>query len=864
PVNTACSKTTVNYPSLKSKPFKRGDLENTRTFNKFLANRSSIFNKKVNTVRVNDSTARERAVVSGNISREVNAVKALACLDKMVLSDASVSVTEVFLFWRSSECNLLSSGISFLQQGELSLLAVGTFSSRIENQLDCKVKFIRYDNGTKFKNSVMNQFCKDKEVVNIDCYVLNRALVTKPYNKKPYELIHGRPPLIDFMKPFGCLVIILNNKDSIGEFNGKADEGYFVWETHSRRSIKKNMTRKKCYLTDFKAYDGGFVLFGDGKGRISGKGKIKTGKLDFDDVYFCKKLKYNMFKRKATQSLLVIIVDFSRFSCVFFLATKGETSRIFVRNKMLQVIPTASEEDSTVSEKSFPLLSLDKMVLSDAPVSVTEVFLFWRSFEWEVFTGSGNALCILFTTILKTFITGLENQLDCKVKFIRYDNGTKFKNSVINQFCKDKGIKREYSVAKTPQQNEVAMRRNKTLIEAARTMLVDSKLPTTFWAEVVNTDCYVLNRALVTKPHNKTPYELINGRPPLIDFMKTFGCPVIILNIKDNLGKFNGKADEGYFVWYSVVIVIGNQTNGIARSKENLVVGQDEKKKELKQEYIMIPICTTNLLISQGTKDNAEDAGKKAGEVNASEASDNGGHDYQVPRSEIEILLQQERQTAHNNNTNGINTISSPVSTAGQSFVNTASPSPINDAGPSARTNAFEVHSFERFFLSKLHFLFYMFLRNKKDERGIVIKNKARLVTQEHTQEEGIDYDEVFTPVVRIEAIRLFLAYNSFKDFVVYQLDVKSDFIYGKIEEEVHVCQPPGFEDLNFPNFQAPRARLMIAKDMRCFMDTSEVTTGNPLLNTARLMLILLDRGKWYRKELRESVSLKTEREMWD
>ncbi|GJV73251.1 putative ribonuclease H-like domain-containing protein [Tanacetum coccineum] len=90
--------------------------------------------------------------------------------------------------------------------------------------------------------------------------------------------------------------------------------------------------------------------------------------------------------------------------------------------------------------------------------------------------------------------------------------------------------------------------------------------------------------------------------------------------------------------------------------------------------------------------------------------------------------------------------------------------------------------------------------RNKKDERGIVIKNKARLVAQRYTQEEGIDYDEVFSPVARIEAIRLFLAYASFKDFVVYQMDVKSAFLYGKIEEEVYVCQQPGFEDPDFPD----------------------------------------------------------------
>ncbi|GJT75077.1 putative ribonuclease H-like domain-containing protein [Tanacetum coccineum] len=108
--------------------------------------------------------------------------------------------------------------------------------------------------------------------------------------------------------------------------------------------------------------------------------------------------------------------------------------------------------------------------------------------------------------------------------------------------------------------------------------------------------------------------------------------------------------------------------------------------------------------------------------------------------------------------------------------------------------------------------------RNKKDEKEIVIRNKARLIAQGYTQEEWIDYDEVFAPVARIEAIRLFLAYASFKDFVVYQMDVKSAFLYGKIEEEVYVCQLPGFEDPDFPDrvykvkkavyglHQAPRA----------------------------------------------------------
>jgi len=112
--------------------------------------------------------------------------------------------------------------------------------------------------------------------------------------------------------------------------------------------------------------------------------------------------------------------------------------------------------------------------------------------------------------------------------------------------------------------------------------------------------------------------------------------------------------------------------------------------------------------------------------------------------------------------------------------------------------------------------------RNKKDERGIVIKNKARLVAQGYTQEEGIDYDEVFAPVARIEAIRLFLAYASFQRFKVYQMDVKSAFLYGKIEEEVYVCQPPGFEDPKHPDkvYRLDKALYGLHQAPRAWYDT--------------------------------------------
>ncbi|GJY85703.1 putative ribonuclease H-like domain-containing protein, partial [Tanacetum coccineum] len=134
--------------------------------------------------------------------------------------------------------------------------------------------------------------------------------------------------------------------------------------------------------------------------------------------------------------------------------------------------------------------------------------------------------------------------------------------------------------------------------------------------------------------------------------------------------------------------------------------------------------------------------------------------------------------------------------------------------------------------------------RNKKDERGIVVRNKARLVAQGYKQEEGIDYDEVFAPVARIEAIRLFLAYASFMNFLVYQMDVKSAFLYGTIEEEVYVSQPPGFVDPEFPEkvYKVEKALYGLHQAPRAWYET--------------LSTYLLDNG-FYRGQIDKTLFIK-------
>ncbi|GJX43757.1 putative ribonuclease H-like domain-containing protein [Tanacetum coccineum] len=178
----------------------------------------------------------------------------------------------------------------------------------------------------------------------------------------------------------------------------------------------------------------------------------------------------------------------------------------------------------------------------------------YSRFSWVFFLAKKDET----SAVLKNFITGIENQLNHKVKAIRCDNGTEFKNFEMNQFCGIKGIKMEFSNARTPQQNEVVERKNRTLIEAAKTMV------------------------LVTKPHNKTPYELLLGRPPTVSFMRPFRCPVTILNTLDHLGKFDGKADEGLLVGYSINSKAFRVYNSRTRKvEENLHVNFLENKENV-------------------------------------------------------------------------------------------------------------------------------------------------------------------------------------------------------------------------------------------------------------------------------------------
>ncbi|GKB12198.1 retrovirus-related pol polyprotein from transposon TNT 1-94 [Tanacetum coccineum] len=359
-----------------------------------------------------------------------------------------------------------------------------------------------------------------------------------------------------------------------------------------------------------------------------------------------------------------------------------------------------------------------------------------------------------------------------------------------------------FSSPYTPEQNGVAERKNKTLIEAARTMLNGSVLSKYFWTEAVRIACYTQNRSIIFKRHDKTPYEIFRERIPDINYFHVFGCPMFIHNHKDHLGKFDVKANDGYFLGYSfnskTFRVFNTRRQQI---KETCHVTFDESIEAIRKT------CPEVIALNGQDNPKTKDVEGPPDLTNTKETQDQN-----VQHEQIDHQLTEETS---GNNTKTLVPITKPL---------------VPEVPQSQDTNYASTGMLTRSMAAKLtatsasECLFADFLyeiepkkvsealkhpgwiaigskwvfKNKKDEHGIINKNKARLVAQGYSQEEGFDYDETFALVARMEAIRIFFAFATYMNFIVFQMDVKSAFLNGKLKEEVYGKQPPGFESSEF------------------------------------------------------------------
>nr|GEU60063.1 putative ribonuclease H-like domain-containing protein [Tanacetum cinerariifolium] len=655
------------------------------------------------------------------------------------------------------------------------------------------------------------------------------------------------------------------------------------WKSHRKDAevkrifdsgCSKSMIGNKERLDDFQEFQGGKVTFRGGEGRITRKGTIRTPTLDFKNVYYVKELQqFNLFSisqicDKKNRVLctdtecLVLSKDFKlpdKSMVVLRVPRKHNLYTINLNNlcpmgNLACLVAHASVDKSVkwhrrmghVNYKNMNRLAKGNLVRGLPPklfkndhtcVACCKGKQHKASYKAiNAMSSISDLLQLLHMDLFgPTSIRSIDHKYYClvitndysrkpvekKVKAIRCDNGTEFKNAYMIELYGSKGIKQEHSNARTPQKNRVAERKNKTLIEAARTMLADSKLPTMFWTEAVRIACYVLNRVSVTRPHNKTPYALLTGNIPFVSHFKAFGCHVTILNTSGHLGKFDGKADEGYIVGYSAsnkAYRVYNVPNKRVEETMNLSIPRFEPKdtsgdevddsplhsadeifqKELARLKVptgnvpvptgSIPVPTGNIPVSAGntvvstddvpvyTSSSTDSFFDDEPTTRFPSPSDLGNHN---PSPEIfsSSSYDDEFGAALNNVASTVEV--SPVATT---RLNTIHPQSLIIEDPTlavqTRSKALEDPSWvdamkeemQQFKFQNVWVLVDLpegkyaigtkwILKNKRDARGIVVRNKVRLVAQGHRQEEGIDYDEVFAPVARIEAIHLFLAF---------------------------------------------------------------------------------------------------------
>ncbi|KAI3735092.1 hypothetical protein L6452_14580 [Arctium lappa] len=360
------------------------------------------------------------------------------------------------------------------------------------------------------------------------------------------------------------------------------------------------------------------------------------------------------------------------------------------------------------------------------------------------------------------------------VKLLTTDNGTKFKNKTVEDYLESVGISHQFSASRMPEQNGVIERRNRMLVKAARTMLSQSDLPLCF-----------------------------------------------VLNDRENLNKFRPKTDEGIFIGYSQTYVtyrVYLKKSKTVIESVNVTFDEELASEQSSSEPVLTGVLASGQ-ITRNTVPTETSAPNTSTEPLHEQEEDSGYLDENHDQSTSNPLPHEHKWIKEHPISHIIGDPSKPVQTRfttlnmcmHDSFLSKIEPTRVSEAladsnsviAMQEKLNQFEALKVWRLVPrpeSKSIIDTKWVFKNKKDEDGIVIRKKARLVAKGYKQEEGINYDEIYAPVARIESIRMFLSYDAHKNFTVYQMDVKTAFLNGILKEEVYVSQHEGFVNQEKPN----------------------------------------------------------------
>ncbi|GKA39465.1 putative ribonuclease H-like domain-containing protein [Tanacetum coccineum] len=537
----------------------------------------------------------------------------------------------------------------------------------------------------------------------------------------------------------------------------------------------------------------------------------------------------------------------------------------------------------------------------------------YSRFTWVKFLRSKDETPVFVINLLKQLQVGLNKT----VRFVRTDNGTEFVNKNLTDYYESVGITHEKTVLRTPQQNGVVERRNRTLVEAARTMLIFSKAPLFLWAEAVATACYTQNRSLIHTLHNKTLYELVHDKKSDLSFLRIFRALCYPTNDSEDLGKLKAKAYIGFFVGYTPnrkgYRIYNKRTRQIM---ETIHVTFDELTEQTAPVHFSsgpnpnlltpgpislglvpnfapaipympyVPAAPTPAIPTGPSVSISFDHDAPSGSHSPSSSAHQSSlvhhgvatkHSFEVnpfaaiehepfvnvfapdlnskaSSSEILTITTSNQSTQPHEHLrkwtdshpldNIIGNPSRLVSTRKQlatdalrCFYNLvlSKVEPKNFKSAVTEDCWFqamqdEIHEFDRLDVWELVppldgamiIALKWIYKVKLDEYGDVLKNKARLVAKGYRQEEGLNFEESFAPVAKLEAIRIFLGNATSKNMTVYQMDVKTVFLNGELKEEVYVSQPEGFIDPYHPHhvYRMKKALYGLKQAPRAWYDT--------------------------------------------
>nr|GEU79119.1 hypothetical protein [Tanacetum cinerariifolium] len=634
------------------------------------------------------------------------------------------------------------------------------------------------------------------------------------------------------------------------------------------KGYSKNMTGDRSRLMNSVKKFIETVRFGnDHFGAIMGYGDYVISDSVISRVYYVEGLGNNLFfVRKFCDSDLE--VAFRKHSCYvrdtngveLIKGFRGLQEQIMVMASVFKSLELRYHYDLARKDlvRGLPRLKFEKDHLCSALQTINEkkyilvIVDDYSRFTWVEFLRSKDET----PKVIIKFIQQIQVGLNKTVRYVRTDNGTEFVNHTLTEYYERIGIFHQKTVPRTPQQNGVVERRNRTLVEATRTMLIFSKASMFLWEEVVATACYTQNRSLIHTRHHKTPYELVHNKKHDLTFFRVFGALCYPTNDKEDLGKLQPTADIRIFVGYAPsrkgYQIYNKRTR---RIMETIHIQFDELTEQTASVHLgtgPAPNLLTPGQISSGLVPNSVPASPYTPPTNKKlEILFQPMFDeyLEPPCVERPVLPAQAVQAPVNSaGTPSSTTIDkdapslsiSPSSSALQShslrqgitaepnyiedhtiapvennpFVNVFAPEPHSEASSSGDIIWELVPQPDCVMIIALKWIYKV----KLDEYGDVLKNKARLVVKGYRQEEGINFEESFAPVARIEAIRIFIANAASKNMTIYHMDVKTAFLNGELKEEVYVSQPEGFVDPDHPTHvyrlkkalyglkQAPRA----------------------------------------------------------